>query len=102
MADKNRITNDNRTKPGLHRITSMRVADLTNASENVSVVMTSKRTVSQPDDKSEAKRLQDAAKNSPWTDTKLGQAFANKSMRTRKLKDPIKELQLFTDSITRG
>ena len=102
MADKNRITNENRTKPGIHRITSMRVADLTNSKENVSVVLTSKRTVSQPDDQSEAKRLKDATENSPWTDTKLGQSFANKSLRTRKLKDPITELRLFTDSITRG
>ena len=101
MADKNRISRRS-TEPGIHRITSMKVADLTNSLESVSVVMTSKRTVAQPDDKSEALRLKEATANSPWVDTRLGDSFANKSLRTRKLKDPIEELKLFTDSITRG
>lgn len=102
MADINNFSERKRTQPGIHRIETMRINDLTNGTESVSVVMTSKRTVSQPEDKSEAKRLKDATEASPWTDTKLGKEFANKSLRTRKLKDPIAELRLFTDSITRG
>lgn len=101
MADLNRISR-RRDAPGVHRIQSMRIADLTGGNESINVVMTSKRTVSQPEDKSEANRLRDATANSPWTDSKLGKEFANKSLQTRKLKDPIEELKKFTNSITRG
>lgn len=101
MADINKFEESQRSKPGSHRINSMRIGDLTNGAETVQVVLTGRRTVNQVDDKAEATRLKNKVNESPWTEVGLGQAFANKSLRTRKMKDPAQELKLFTDSITR-
>jgi hypothetical protein len=102
MADSNRITDENTSNAkGSHRITSMRLFDLAGGSGKPPIVIKATRQIEQSEQKSEAKRLKTIATASPWTDDRLGKAFANKSLNANKLKDPLKELQKFTDSMSR-
>ena len=88
--------------PGTHRIKTVELIDMTDGAAGASVVMKARRSVIQVESQSEAKRLKAKSEGSPWRNDSLGKAFANKSLRARKLKDPIAELKLFTDTITRG
>lgn len=100
MADKNTI--NRRAGPGTHRISTVEVYDLTPGSDtDITITLTNRRSVTQPEENSEAKALKRQAKRSPWSSDRLSNAYADRSLRTKELKDPIAELKLFTDKMTR-
>lgn len=99
MADKNSIRTIKDAVVS-NRITTMEILDLTDGQTDVTVIMKNKRQVTQPESQAEARQLLQRAKKSPWRDDRLGKEFANKSLQTRKLKNPADELKSFVDSIT--
>lgn len=100
MADTNRLQKRARSQEKQFSVKTAEVLDLTERGA-ASVVFIAKRRINNDTSQSEAQELKKSARNSPWTDDKKGQVFANKSTQ-KSTDDPMKQLKDFIGALSRG
>jgi hypothetical protein len=98
MADKNLISR--REITGSNRITPVELLDMVGSDETpINVMITNQRNVSNISEDTYLKDANQRDRNSPWQNDRLGKAFTNQALTTRKLKDPAEYMKEFLRSL---